>query len=170
MTTGTEDAPQAPAWGASVSAVRDLVLDVAAEGRRIAQAAPRIGDDRVAAYLEEAAALVGVRTATASRLPAADLDGWALALPEVDTYRRHLCELYAAALLADVTHPQLARDGRSPGQPLRERYERELDALVVAVDTALTTAPDTDPATPGHQTGGAAIIAPLSPRIRARRF
>lgn len=149
-------------WGAAVGHVRALARDVAAEGTRIGQTAPRVDDATVARWIGEGAARV------AARVPA-----WSLLLPESDPYAAgkltreafstlaaSLAELWAAALLADVTHPERVQSGKGYGEALLKRFAAGLDELRADVDTAL----------PGPQGGagptpGAAAVFP-PPRIR----
>lgn len=158
--SGTEappgDTTVAP-WGASVVGVRALAIDVAAEGRRPGQLAPRISDATVAGWIASGAAYIGARTALIAQLPATREAGstWLLVATEANELRRHLVQLYAAALLLDITHPT-GLNGRAAGAPLREQMKLELTDLRSDVDAAISShEDDTDPGTAGVQTEGA---------------
>lgn len=145
----------APLYGATVPAARRLALDVAAEGQRVGQAAPRVSDADVLTWLMDGAARVSLRIGRAVRLPlTVDLVPAGTGLLDqvtVETLARHLVELYAAALLADVTHPERVRADKGYGQVLQARFEAGLKDLVAAVDAAADRAADVAPGEPGNQ-------------------
>lgn len=137
---------QAPPYGAEASAVRKLALDVAAEGARPGQRAPRVSDHDVESWIRQGGQRVAVRISRAAllpRTPALALGGQ-LDQETVEGMARHLVELYAAALLADVTHPERARGDNGYGQLLQKRFDDGLKDLAYGIEAGISivVAPD----------------------------
>jgi hypothetical protein len=147
-----------PPYGATVPGVRALVLDVAAEGLRPNQRAPRVSDDQLREWIDSAGSTVALRLARLGLLPATSSDGsWQPGLPtqaDVELEARQLVELYVAAKLADVTHPERANNGKGFGDVLRARYEADLTGLVAVVETGVERM--------GSDGGADAIFPPAS--------
>lgn len=160
-------------FGATVSGARKLALDAAAEGVRPNNVAKRISDDTVLNWLEQAGGKVRISISRMILLPLTFEDAQAteriklLGIPDqqaVTLEARHLCELYAAALIQDVNHPQAAKDG-GYGRVLMDRYQLSLNELVGIVNNGADMMKDLDPDTPGIQgAGGIGSFPP--PRIR----
>jgi hypothetical protein len=144
-----------PPYGATVPGVRALVLDVAAEGLRPNNRASRTPDPQVEEWIDNAGAIVDLRLARLALLPVDTTDpGWVagdVTQAAVELQARHLVELYAASLVADVTHPERALNGKGFGAVLMARFTADLAALAKDVDDAVE-----------RQTadGGSAINAP----------
>lgn len=142
-------------YGATVPGVRALTLDVAAEGLRTGQRAPRVGDPQVEEWIDEAGSVVALRLARLELLPAdRTAPGWALGIPtqaELELQARQLVQLYAASLLADVTHPERAQNGKGFGAVLMARFDAAVSGLASEIDTAVERS---------QLDGGSAVSAP----------
>lgn len=152
----------APPYGAAVPGARALALDVAAEGQRPGNRAPRVSDETVTTWLEQGGAIVAGALTAVGGLPATPGEAKPGQLDQetVGKLAGHLVELYAAGLLADVTHPERVRDGRGYGQALTDRFDRERDRLADSIDASLKVGADQDPDAPGYQGGGAEAVFP----------
>lgn len=132
-----------PPYGATPPDVRNIVMDVAAEGLRLNQRAPRASDEVVEGWIVQAGAVVALRLARLALLPADSTDvdgGYEVGVPtqvSIEPFARHLVELYAASLLADVTHPEVAQNGRGFGDVLMRRYEAAATSLATQIDVAV---------------------------------
>jgi hypothetical protein len=143
-------------YGASVPGVRALVLDVAAEGLRPNNRASRTPDTQVEEWIESAGAVVDLRLARLALLPVDSTDpGWTagdVTQAAVELQARELVELYAASLLADVTHPERALSGKGFGAVLMARFTAAITALAKDIDDAVERQ---------TSSAGSAIVAPL---------
>lgn len=116
-------------FGASPPGVRALVLDVAAEGTRVSARGPaRVSDETLATWIDEGAARVEARLFGYTTLLGADL------VPYVEVEARALTQLYAAALLWDVSHPERTGAKGTLGDALAVRFETGLADLVAWYD------------------------------------
>lgn len=166
------DDPVGP-YLATVAAARGLALDIAAEGERPSQRAPRVTDDQVTDWLVEGSAKVGARIVTGRLLPLDDAGAEGIGHPgiltqeQVTLIARNLVQLWAASLYADVTHPERVRDGVGYGQSLLNRYTSGLNELAAAIDQSVGVVGGDDPETPGL---GLAYSFPEATPWRAVQF
>lgn len=162
-------------FGATPGGARHLALDVAAEGTRPGQRAPRVSDETLSGWLEQGGSQVALRLPRLGMLPANEQDAAAFpGVPDQETVTksaRLLVELYGASLLADVTHPERIRgtDG-GYGAVLYSRYEKGLDELAIAVDEGVDRMADVNAAAPGMQAGDAEGVFPLAAFTRVTGF
>ncbi len=121
-------------FGASAEGVRDLVLDVAVEGQRVASRTQRVGDAQIETWLDEAAARVNLRVA------GYEVAGSAFE-EHVEILARHLVQLYAAALMWDATHPErgggMGGGGGRLSDSLMLRYREGADELAAFLGRVL---------------------------------
>ena len=156
-------------YGSTVPAVRQLALDVAAEGARPNSRAPRVADATIDRWLIEGGAQVTGQIADYRRLPVVGDDATQLTQPVVEDAARGLIELYAASLLTDVTHPERARGSGGYGAVLYTRFTDGLARLRAAVAEAVGG--NTEPGGGPVSTGGTpAAVFPPSPGWASRGF
>lgn len=128
-------------FGADPQQVRSMVLSAVADGIPIGTHTPRIADGQIGGWLDEASG------ALLMRLPA----GWlSLLTPELQdaivVRGRGLVVFYAAANLADATHPERAGNNARIGEVWWERWQTGVDQLAadVAAQIAIVEAEDAD--------------------------
>jgi hypothetical protein len=149
-----------PPFGASVPAVRSMVLSIS-EGQRPVGATQvdRVPDDQVRAWIDEGAAEVAVAIHGYERLAgAADQGGQDQLVDVIETRARGLVQTYAAGMLSDATYPERAgRAAASYGTTLMTRYVDGLERLAGYVGAELDRLdllePDTSTAAADARTG-----------------
>jgi hypothetical protein len=121
----------APNFGATVTGVRNLVLDTVADARRPGgTTTPRISDPTVNGWVEEGAGDVALALIGYEQLGGQ----WAAV---IERRAKALAELYAAAFLVDTTHPERAPAGGRLGDVWWERYRTQRAQLKEEVGAAL---------------------------------
>lgn len=157
-------------YGATVPAVRQLALDTAAEGARPNPRVDRVAEITIDRWLIEGGALVTGEIAAFRRLPDVAAPGIDLTQPIVEDSARGLVELYAASLLADVTHPERATGGRGYGAVLYQRFTDGLTRLRNAVTVAVAAAAEAAGGVGGAGSSLPEAVFPTSPGWMTRGF
>lgn len=121
----------APNFGATVTGVRNLVLDTVADARRPGGTpTPRIDDAQVAAWLAESAADISLAIVGYEQLGGTWSD-------VIERRAADLAQLRAAAQLVDTTHPERAPGGGRLGDVWWQRYQEQRGQLKDEVKGAL---------------------------------